>query len=82
MEYADSGTLRNYLKEHFDNLTWNDKLNLALQLSYAISCLHGKGIVHRDLVINLYYYVINNVNIKYTNSIVLFIIYNSTPTMC
>ena len=58
MEYAYS-TLRNYLKEHFDNLTWNDKFNLALQLTYAVSCLHNEGIVHRDLVnllINYIYY--------------------------
>jgi serine/threonine protein kinase len=54
MEYADSGTLREYLKEHFDNLTWNDKLNLALQLSSAVLCLHDEGIIHRDMVIRLY----------------------------
>ncbi|CAB4414044.1 unnamed protein product [Rhizophagus irregularis] len=49
MEYADGGTLRDYLKENFENLTWNDKFSLAFQLVYAISCLHGEGIVHRDL---------------------------------
>ncbi|EXX63134.1 uncharacterized protein OCT59_023770 [Rhizophagus irregularis] len=49
MEYADSGTLRNYLKEHFNNLTWDDKYNLAYQLACAVSCLHDEGIVHRDL---------------------------------
>ncbi|GBC07800.1 hypothetical protein RclHR1_00770013 [Rhizophagus clarus] len=48
MEYADGGTLRNYLKVHPD-LTWNEKLNLALQLAHAVLCLHDKGIVHRDL---------------------------------
>jgi serine/threonine protein kinase len=53
MEYADNGTLRQYLKENFENLTWNDKFNLALQLVHAVSCLHDEGIVHRDLVINL-----------------------------
>ena len=53
MEYADSGTLRNYLKEHFSKLTWVDKSNLALQLAYAISCLHDEKIVHRDLVIHI-----------------------------
>ena len=50
MEYADGGTLRNYLKKNFDNLLWKDKYNLAYQLAYAVSCLHGEGIVHRDLV--------------------------------
>ncbi|RGB27588.1 kinase-like domain-containing protein [Rhizophagus diaphanus] len=49
MEYADSGTLRSYLREYFDDLTWNDKLSLALQLANAISCLHDEEIVHRDL---------------------------------
>ncbi|GET58533.1 kinase-like domain-containing protein [Rhizophagus irregularis DAOM 181602=DAOM 197198] len=49
MEYANSGTLRNYLSEHFDNLTWNNKLELAFQLANAISCLHDEDIVHHDL---------------------------------
>ena len=55
MEYADGGTLRDYLKEHFNNLTWNDKFNLALQLAYAVLCLHDERIIHRGLVIYLYY---------------------------
>ncbi|CAB4415551.1 unnamed protein product [Rhizophagus irregularis] len=49
MEYADSGTLKNYLKENFNSLTWNDKYNLAYQLVSAVSCLHNERIVHRDL---------------------------------
>ncbi|EXX75299.1 uncharacterized protein OCT59_007096 [Rhizophagus irregularis] len=49
MEYADSGPLKNYLKENFNNLTWNDKYNLAYQLACAVLCLHNEGIVHRDL---------------------------------
>ncbi|CAB4477898.1 unnamed protein product [Rhizophagus irregularis] len=49
MEYADSGPLKDYLKENFNNLTWNDKYNFAYQLASAVSCLHNKGIVHRDL---------------------------------
>jgi serine/threonine protein kinase len=50
MEYADSGTLRNYLKNNFKNLAWNDKFNLAFQLVYAVSCLHDEEVVHCDLV--------------------------------
>ncbi|CAB4413983.1 unnamed protein product [Rhizophagus irregularis] len=49
MEYADNGTLRTYLKENFENLTWNDKFILAFQLVCAVSCLHNEGIMHRDL---------------------------------
>ncbi len=58
MEYADSGTLRSYLRERFENLTWNDKLNLALQLTHAVSCLHDEEIVHRDLVGYLLIYIL------------------------
>jgi len=53
MEYANNGTLKNYLKEKFNNLTWVDKYRLAYQLSCAVSCLHKEGIMHRDLVIFL-----------------------------
>ncbi|GES93439.1 kinase-like domain-containing protein [Rhizophagus clarus] len=49
IEYADHGTLRSYLKENFENLNWNDKYKLALQLVHAVSCLHDEGIIHRDL---------------------------------
>ncbi|CAB4414023.1 unnamed protein product [Rhizophagus irregularis] len=49
IEYAENGTLRKYLKENFQNLIWKDKINLAFQLAYAVSCLHDEGIVHRDL---------------------------------
>jgi serine/threonine protein kinase len=50
MEYADSGTLRDYLKNNFDRLTWNNKYNLAYQLACSVLYLHDEGIVHRDLV--------------------------------
>lgn len=57
MEYADSGTLQDYLKKNFNNLTWDDKYNLAYQLAYAVLCLHNGGIVHRDLVIYFSHYL-------------------------
>jgi serine/threonine protein kinase len=50
MEYADGGSLNNYLKENFNNLTWQDKYKLAHQLSSAVLCLHDEDIIHRDLV--------------------------------
>ena len=50
MEYADNGSLKNYLETNFNNLTWKDKYNLAYQLACAVLCLHKEEIVHRDLV--------------------------------
>ena len=49
LEYADEGTLRNYLEKKFSTLNWEDKYRLAFQLSSAIECLHESGIVHNDL---------------------------------
>jgi serine/threonine protein kinase len=51
MEYADGGSLRQYLKKNFDKLTWNNKLQFAYQLACAVFCLHNENIVHSDLVI-------------------------------
>lgn len=51
LEYADNGTLDTYLNEHFNELNWDNKLNLALQLANAVSHLHDNNIIHRDLVI-------------------------------
>ncbi|RGB29443.1 kinase-like domain-containing protein, partial [Rhizophagus diaphanus] len=62
MEYANGGTLRSYLKENFNRLTWDDKYNLAYQLSCAVSHLHNTGIVHRDL--HSYNILIHNNAIK------------------
>ena len=80
MEYADGGTLRNYLKERFSNLTWNDKLNMALQLAHAVSCLHDEGVVHRDLVIHHLHCFTVHFLITYSIINHFFLIY-STPIM-
>jgi serine/threonine protein kinase len=50
IEYADGKSLRNYLKENFNNLNWEDKYELAYQLASVVLCLHDKRIAHHDLV--------------------------------
>jgi serine/threonine protein kinase len=54
-EYADSGTLGNYLKDNFNKLDWNMKLKFAIQIADAVSCIHDNDIIHRDLVSNIFY---------------------------
>ncbi|CAI2164472.1 8382_t:CDS:2 [Funneliformis geosporum] len=41
LEFADSGTLNAYLSEHFNELDWSDKYQLALQLASALECIHN-----------------------------------------
>jgi serine/threonine protein kinase len=55
LEYADSGTLNDYLNEYFNRIDWNEKFQLALQLTSAVEFLHEEDIIHRDLVSNSYY---------------------------
>ncbi|CAB4388264.1 unnamed protein product [Rhizophagus irregularis] len=49
LEYADSGTLKDYLKNNFTKLNWNIKLQFAVQIADAVSCIHQKDIIHYDL---------------------------------
>ena len=53
LEYADSGSLKDYLNKHFNELEWNDKYQLALQLASAVEFIHENDIIHRDLVITI-----------------------------
>ena len=55
LEYADSDTLRNYLKNNFNSLDWNMKLQFGIQIADAVSYVHRKNIVHRDLVSDFFF---------------------------
>ncbi|CAG8665046.1 11906_t:CDS:2, partial [Racocetra fulgida] len=48
MEYANDGTLRQYLKSAI--LSWGKKVELAVQIVEGMLYLHNKKITHRDLV--------------------------------
>ncbi|GES75236.1 kinase-like domain-containing protein [Rhizophagus clarus] len=49
MQYADSGNLREYLKNRVSTLTWEDKIKLSYQITDGIKFLQGENILHRDL---------------------------------
>jgi serine/threonine protein kinase len=50
LEYANGGNLRKYLEKNFTSLKWEDKIQMALDITSGLKFLHSKGIIHRDLV--------------------------------
>src|SRR5205823_14003069 len=47
-ELADGGSLREHLKNHFDDLTWKDKYKLGLGITNGLKYLHELDIIHKD----------------------------------
>lgn len=52
LEYANEGSLRDYLKNQFSTLNWNQKIEMALDVTRGLMCLHSENIIHRSLVSN------------------------------
>ncbi|GES97465.1 kinase-like domain-containing protein [Rhizophagus clarus] len=48
LEYANEGNLRDYLRKKC-SLDWKDKIQMALDITCGLKCLHFKEIIHRDL---------------------------------
>ncbi|PKY43254.1 kinase-like protein, partial [Rhizophagus irregularis] len=49
LEYANEGNLKEYLEKKFTSLTWNNKIQMALDITSGLKFLHSKEIIHRDL---------------------------------
>ncbi|PKY54046.1 kinase-like protein [Rhizophagus irregularis] len=49
LQYATQGNLRDYSKNNFSSLKWNDKIRMALDIARGLTCLHNREIIHRDL---------------------------------
>jgi serine/threonine protein kinase len=50
LEYANKGNLRDYLKNKFSILQWNDKIKMALDVTRGLMYLHSEKIIHGNLV--------------------------------
>ncbi|RGB22806.1 kinase-like domain-containing protein [Rhizophagus diaphanus] len=49
LDYADYGSLRNYLDKNYNKLNWYIKLNDLYFVAFGIEKIHIKELVHRDL---------------------------------
>ncbi|GES75241.1 kinase-like domain-containing protein [Rhizophagus clarus] len=49
IQYTDGGNLHQYLKNHFSEMTWNDKIKLAYQITEGIKFLHDEDVLHQNL---------------------------------
>ncbi|GES97857.1 kinase-like domain-containing protein [Rhizophagus clarus] len=52
LEYAEDGSLRNYLDTNFDKLNLKSKINYLYNIASGLENIHGNEIIHRDLHIN------------------------------
>ncbi|RIA92866.1 kinase-like domain-containing protein, partial [Glomus cerebriforme] len=49
LQYANQGNLREYLEKNFPSLHWEDKIQMALDITCGLKYLHSRQIIHRDL---------------------------------
>ncbi|RHZ88624.1 hypothetical protein Glove_21g179 [Diversispora epigaea] len=48
LAYMRDGNLREYLKDNFEWIYWNDKLFYLLMLAYNFACFHRLDIIHQN----------------------------------
>ena len=48
MEYAQNGSLRQYLNNKFNSLNWKKKLRILYSMANGLDAIHKKGVIHRD----------------------------------
>ena len=49
MEYVDGRSFQDILKENFGRVSWEEALKILLPVMDALSAVHEKGIIHRDI---------------------------------
>ncbi|GES77242.1 kinase-like domain-containing protein [Rhizophagus clarus] len=49
LEYAENGSLRNYLDKCYDKLSWSDKINYLHSVAHGLKDIHENDLIHRDL---------------------------------
>ncbi|CAG8554325.1 5983_t:CDS:2 [Paraglomus brasilianum] len=48
-EYADNGSLHNFIQSSFADLTWKMRIRILRDIARDLVSIHSQGIVHRDI---------------------------------
>ena len=46
LDYAENGSLRNYLDTNYDKLSWKDKFDNLWYIAFGLSEIHEKELIH------------------------------------
>ncbi|EXX58464.1 Ypk2p [Rhizophagus irregularis DAOM 197198w] len=49
LNYAENGSLRNYLDKEYSKLNWSKKIDYLRDIILGLKCIHEKELIHRDL---------------------------------
>jgi serine/threonine protein kinase len=49
LDYAENGSLRNYLNTNYGELSWTDKINYLHSIAHGLNDIHEIELIHRDL---------------------------------
>src|SRR6266487_2334093 len=49
LDYANKGSLRNYLDTSYKKLSWYDKIEYLYNIAFGLEHIHKMEIIHRDL---------------------------------
>ena len=48
MNYAENGSLRQYLNNSFNSMDWNKKLNILHNIAHGLNDIHDNKLIHHD----------------------------------
>src|SRR5436305_12261892 len=63
LRFMENGSLRSYLNQNFNSLTWDEKFWIMFYISMGLTSIHDKNLTHKDLHLG------NVLQDKYTTNI-------------
>ncbi|CAB4439868.1 unnamed protein product [Rhizophagus irregularis] len=62
LDYAEDGSLRDYLDKHYSRLNWDKNIGYLQDAILGLRCIHNRKLLHRDLhignILKLKYHVV------------------------